>query len=164
MELAHRPTVKLLRARALLPSAITNESPVIENNRCARTAPIYEGRYVVSISRGKRDVAAFLGYPNNDNDDNDNGDDGARSVYVQLAGPAPCETLSNLRFRATATTPTIAFIHPPSLSPICAFVKGGYLALYFSVLSPLLFADSPYSYSYPIYAPRNCEIHYRITA
>lgn len=116
---------------------------------------------------GKHDMADFLGYPDNYDNDNDGEDDeddedgdGVRAVgsVLHLARRrVTYVSVQRLHFR-----PSHSFTPPPS-HPSPSFVPASKAAISrpTSLLLPL--ADSPYSYSYPIYASRNCEIHYRIT-
>lgn len=141
-----RPGPKLFPP--LLPSAITNESPVIENNRCVRVMPP-EDRVLARGSASIYELAESAGTPST----RELGDDN-QAVHVQSALPLSCANLSNnLRFRAPSTTTSIhtrSFLHQRRLSPSSLF--------FFFLNSRCLVCNS-----HPIYVPQNCKVHYRIT-
>lgn len=120
-----------------LPSAITNEPPVIENNRCARVMPS-EDRTLATPSiyepvirahwRGRR-VAAFF--------------DDATISWCTCS--QSYKSSSNSHFHAK--------LHSRSHSlHIRVLIKGG--CLFLSSLRSFLWESAPYSYSRPIHASR----------
>lgn len=143
---------EIISARALLPSAITNEPPVIENNRCVRVMPP-EDRVLARGSASLYELAESASTPSRRRENST-----TTTRWCMCSQPYPFRVQT---FRVTYISTHLQPPLPHPFTLVRSFIKGDCLLPLCS--SPSWIRRRLVHNSHPIYVPRNCEVHYRVT-